>query len=263
MDKFLERLENSGWLAVVLKTLDAACIAAQLLDKEKTPVLIEGMDAALIISSLVQIILNPDCRTVRGFIALIDREFIQGGFPFSTRHRYGGYSPNRSKQTVPSFLLFLDCVYQLHYQFTCSFEFKTQLLVMLCENSYFSQYGTFLGDCERERETLGVYTKTVSYWTHLFRPELMKNILSPLYDPNSQVIWPSVAPCSLVLWSEFYMRWTIDQTFIEQIENIVNTKITQEKELRTKVIKLRKELMDLQKEYFETQVNGNNLISNE
>lgn len=125
VDKYLERLENSGWLSVVLKTLDGACIAAQLLDKDKTPVLIEGMDAALIISSLVQIILNPDCRTVRGFIALIDREFIQGGFPFTTRHRNGCYSPSRTKQTVPSFLLFLDCVYQLHYQFSSSFEFKT------------------------------------------------------------------------------------------------------------------------------------------
>lgn len=56
--------------------------------------------------------------------------------------------------------------------------FYRQLLIMLCENSYFSQYGTFLGDCEREREILGVYSKTVSYWTHLFRPELMKTILS-------------------------------------------------------------------------------------
>lgn len=56
--------------------------------------------------------------------------------------------------------------------------FCRQLLIMLCENSYFSQYGTFLGDCEQDRENLGVYTKTVSYWTHLFRPDLMKTILS-------------------------------------------------------------------------------------
>lgn len=78
--------------------------------------------------------------------------------------------------------------------------------------------------------------------------------LKPLYDPNPHVIWPSVAPCSLVLWSEFYLRWTIDQTFMEQMEKIVNAKITQEKELRAKVIKLKKELTDLQKEYTEIQV---------
>lgn len=49
---------------------------------------------------------------------------------------------------------------------------------MLFENSYFSQYGTFLGDNERDRERLSVYSKTTSYWTHLFRPEVMKTVLS-------------------------------------------------------------------------------------
>lgn len=124
IEKYLERLKNSNWLTLVLKTLNASCVVAQCLDKEKTPVLIQGSDPALLISALVQIILNPDCRTVRGFIALIDREFIQGGYPFITRHKYGCYSTQRTKESIPSFLLFLDCVYQLHYQFSCSFEFK-------------------------------------------------------------------------------------------------------------------------------------------
>lgn len=77
------------------------------------------------------------------------------------------------------------------------------------------------------------------------------------------MIWPSVAPCSLVLWSEFYLRWTIDQTLIEKMENNVNTKIKQEKELRTKVIKLKKELTDLQKEYTEIQMKASKTLSNE
>lgn len=125
VDKYLERLENSIWLSLVLKTLNIACIAAQCMDKECTPVLLQGLDSALIVSCLVQIILNPDCRTVRGFIALVDREFIQGGYPFATRHQHFCYSPMKSKQNAPGFLLFLDCVYQLHFQFMCSFEFKT------------------------------------------------------------------------------------------------------------------------------------------
>lgn len=89
------------------------------------------------------------------------------------------------------------------------------------------------------------------------------NNFQPLYDPNPQVIWPSVAPCSLVIWSELYLRWTIDQTFMEKMEIIVNTKITQEKELRTKIIKLKKELTDLQKEYSEIQVKASKTLNDE
>lgn len=122
--KYMERLESSNWLSLVLKTMNAACVVAQCLDKECCPVLLQGGDGTLIISALVQIILNPDCRTVRGFIALIDREFLQSGYPFSARHRYFCYSPLRNKNSLPGFLLFLDCVYQLTYQFRWSFEFN-------------------------------------------------------------------------------------------------------------------------------------------
>jgi hypothetical protein len=42
----------------------------------------EGTDITLCVTSLAQIILNPDCRTVRGFEALIEREWLQAGHPF-------------------------------------------------------------------------------------------------------------------------------------------------------------------------------------
>lgn len=42
-------------------------------------------------------------------------------------------------------------------------------------------------------------TKTVSLWSHLNRPEILRSFLNPLYEPNNRVIWPSVAPMSLVL----------------------------------------------------------------
>lgn len=68
-DKWLSRLDGSGWLTLVLNSLNAACVVAQCLDQEGSPVLVhggKGLDTPLLVSSLVQIILNPDCRTVRG-----------------------------------------------------------------------------------------------------------------------------------------------------------------------------------------------------
>lgn len=68
-DKWLSRLDSSGWLGFVLSAINAACVAAQCLDHENVSVLvhgISGLDTTLLVTSLAQVILNPDCRTVRG-----------------------------------------------------------------------------------------------------------------------------------------------------------------------------------------------------
>lgn len=135
--------------------------------------------------------------------ALIHREWIESGFPFGTRHKHSCYSPSQIRSKTPSastFVLFLDCVYQLHNQFPCSFEFGTNLLTILFEHSFASQYGTFLGDNEREREALKLHKKTTSLWSYLNRPDVLKSLLNPIYEPNQSVIWPSVAPISITVW---------------------------------------------------------------
>uniref|UniRef100_U5EXU6 Putative phosphatidylinositol 3-phosphate 3-phosphatase myotubularin mtm1 n=1 Tax=Corethrella appendiculata TaxID=1370023 RepID=U5EXU6_9DIPT len=269
-DKWLSRLENSNWLAFVQNALNASCIVAQCLDQEGSPVLVhggKGLDTTLIVTSLVQIILKPDCRTLRGLQALIEREWLQGGYPFTTRHKHSCYTPSnqRRKSSSATFVLFLDCVFQLYSQFPCSFEFDTNLLITLFEHSYFSQYGTFLGDCEKERVQMKVFKRTTSLWSHLNRPEIIKTFLNPMYEPNPAIIWPSVAPVSLVLWSDLYLRWVLDQTQQRNMQQQIYDLINHEKELRSKTLKLRKQLLDLQKEYqelvkLENDENDNNNV---
>ncbi|KAF2354953.1 Myotubularin-like phosphatase domain [Trinorchestia longiramus] len=92
-DKWLSRVEASGWMANIKDTLDCACLVAQCLHQvcvvaqclhqvcvvtqclhqEGASVLVHdtaGQDAALQVSALAQIILNQDCRTVRGSVFL-------------------------------------------------------------------------------------------------------------------------------------------------------------------------------------------------
>lgn len=64
--------------------------------------------------------------------------------------------------------------------------------------------GTFLANCEREREELDLFKQTTSLWSYLNTPEVMESIISPLYEPNQGIIWPSVAPMSLVLWEGLF-----------------------------------------------------------
>lgn len=70
-DRWLSKLESSNWLTLVLNSLNVACVVAQCLHQDCCPVLVhggKGTDSTLIVTSLAQIILNPDCRTIRGYV---------------------------------------------------------------------------------------------------------------------------------------------------------------------------------------------------
>lgn len=187
--------------------------------------------------------------------ALIEREWLQGGYPFSTRHKHSCYvmSQNRSKNCGTTFTLFLDCVYQLHSQFPCSFEFESHFLILLFEHSYYSQFGTFLGDSEMDRISYNVYTKTTSLWSYVNRPDILNSYLNSMYEPNASVIWPSVAPISLMVWSDLYLRWVIDQNITKDVLMKKHNFINYRKELRSKATRFRKQLLDLYKEYQEIE----------
>ena len=80
----------------------------------------EGEDITLCVTSLAQVILNPDCRTVRGFEALIVREWIHAGHPFWSRTTKGPFNDSvasKSETYAPTFILFLDCVWQVISRF--------------------------------------------------------------------------------------------------------------------------------------------------
>lgn len=122
------------------------------------------------------------------------------------------------------------------------------MLIFLFEHSYFSQFGTFLGNNEAERQALKISKKTTSLWSYLNRPDVLTSLLNPLYEPNKSAIWPSVAPVSIVLWSGMYLRWVINQSDMKKTLATVQNIIGFDKNLKGKVIRLRKELLELQKE---------------
>lgn len=254
MDRWSSRLESSNWLTHIRDALNCACLTAQCLDQEGSSVLVhgsEGTDSTLLVTSIAQVILNPDCRTMRGFQALIEREWLQAGHPFQLRHTRGCFSTNstgRTKSHGATFLLFLDCVWQIQNQFICSFEFSPSLLILLFEHSVSSEYGTFLGNCEADREMLELPRKTVSLWSYVNRFDVLEKLLNPIYVPSNKIVWPSVAPMSLTLWRDLFLRWAIDLTKEKSIWNKIDTIVKDNKELKTKAIQLRKQLAELEKE---------------
>lgn len=250
-EKWLSRLTISSWLTHVKEVLNCGCLIAQCLEKENASVVVhgsEGMDISLCVTSLAQMILSSDCRTIRGFEALIQREWVEAGHPFWSRTSKGAFNDSvasKSKSHAPTFTLFLDCVWQIYNQFPCSFEFTEKFLIFLADQAYCSNFGTFLCDNERERELLKVKEDTLSLWSYLNRPEILEPYINCLYDPNKNIIWPSVAPISLNLWSGMYLRWVLGPSPSTLAFEKAQIIIKRNKEARTNVIRLRRRLMDL------------------
>lgn len=48
----------------------------------------EGTDSTLQVTSLAQIILDPACRTIRGFQGLVEREWLQVTFKFEAQSKF-------------------------------------------------------------------------------------------------------------------------------------------------------------------------------
>ncbi|XP_077487066.1 myotubularin-related protein 9 isoform X2 [Amblyomma americanum] len=253
MDKWLSRLEASGWLSHIKSVLSCACFVAQCLDQDERTVVVhgsEGTDSTLLACSLAQVILDPDCRTMRGFQALVEREWLRAGHPFRLRCQHGAFSPPsvRTKDQSPTFLIFLDCVFQIHQQFACSFEFNEQFLIMLFEHSYCSSFGTFLANSLKERKELKLPQKTYSLWSYVNSPDMLAELTNPMYDHNNQVIWPSVAPQSIVLWPALFLRWVYDQKPQKEAWDTILEIRNRDKELRSKAIRLRRQLLELEDE---------------
>ncbi|KAM9354507.1 myotubularin-related protein 9 isoform 2-T2 [Pholidichthys leucotaenia] len=219
MDRWLSKLENSKWLSHVQTALSTAGLLAECVERDGHSVLVhgsEGTDCSLLISTLAQLIMDPRCRTLEGFLTLLEREWVQAGHPFQQRCAHSAYSHARVQQESPVFLLLLDCVWQLWRQFPLALGFSEALLLRLASEVYASDYGTFLCNSDQERCLLGVKEKTYCLFQALLRDrDLYSN---PLYEPTELAIWPSVHPQSLQLWRGFFLRWTPQVRQLEEAQ---------------------------------------------
>nr|XP_039257733.1 myotubularin-related protein 9-like isoform X1 [Styela clava] len=240
MDRWMSKLESSGWMGYIKRAMDAACLVAQCVDREEWSVLVhgaEGFDSTLTVTSLAQIILDSECRTIRGFLALIDREWIYSGHPFADRSAHGPYSSNKQRGESPVFSIFLECVFQLLHQFPLSFEFTSTLLVDLRMHSYSSQFGTFLFNHMRDRVRGKLHHKTISLWTYILSPAIFPKYINPLYKRRNDNIWPSVAPQSLEFWEELFTPWSTPRNeALERVKSLEAERIELEY-LTTKLAK--------------------------
>eukprot|EP01060_Flectonema_neradi_P030224 TRINITY_DN4346_c0_g1_i1.p1 TRINITY_DN4346_c0_g1~~TRINITY_DN4346_c0_g1_i1.p1 ORF type:complete len:781 (+),score=132.72 TRINITY_DN4346_c0_g1_i1:70-2343(+) len=208
--KWLTLVDQSQWIDYILLILNVAKQCAALLESG-TSILLhcsDGWDRTAQVNSLVQIMLDPEFRTLKGFGALIEREWVFSGHNFRSRSGYGS-----AKYASPIFLQFLDATYQLLVQFPQSFEFNSSLLILLAESLHSGRFGTFAVDSPFDIYTHSMKQTTTSIWSYVFKNAkrygnaayLPPSVTSTADNLNS--IIPDTRPQGMHFWREYFLRF--------------------------------------------------------
>ncbi|XP_071094279.1 phosphatidylinositol-3,5-bisphosphate 3-phosphatase MTMR3-like isoform X1 [Haliotis cracherodii] len=221
---WLSSLEHTKWLQYNSSLLRAATLVVNAIDKEARPVLVhcsDGWDRTPQIVSLAEVLLDPHYRTIKGFHALIEREWLDFGHKFADRcgHSTDCDDPN---ERSPIFLQWLDCVFQVYRKFPCAFEFNEAFLVKLVQHTYSRLFGTFLCNNARERQVNKISEKTESVWTLLLNNDKFVNLL---YNPHSDphVLYPDYGMHQLELWKSIYLSKNSLETSPDILDECLKT----------------------------------------
>uniref|UniRef100_A0A8C6KUX5 Myotubularin related protein 11 n=1 Tax=Nothobranchius furzeri TaxID=105023 RepID=A0A8C6KUX5_NOTFU len=186
-DKWLSTLENTHWLDYIRSCLRKASEVACLLRSGHLTVAlqeVEDRDMSCMVSSLVQVMCDPHCRTQHGFQGLVQKEWVMAGHRFYSRINY---HRDNDKEESPVFLLFLDCVWQLWFQFPSRFQLTDDFLLALHDSVHLPLFSTFLTNCQRERckrsQNLGQSYTPVNGWRDVPSPDSSSDASDPPLPP--------------------------------------------------------------------------------
>lgn len=234
--KYYSQLENTHWFEFTSKIFKYSKEIAKLF-LNNFSVLVhcsDGWDRSAQLLAIAQIIIDPYYRTGFGFATLIEKDFVSFGHQFGLR---SGIKVNNQdeEQKSPVFIQFLDCIYQLIYQFPDAFEFNEVFLLFLAKHFHSLLYGTFLFNCEMHRKDNKANQITRSIWSDVFlsvnaeddilksptinsvvlmsefsnenyNPIKYSNDSSTLYNKqvDKELIFPEYGVKNLVIWENYF-----------------------------------------------------------
>ncbi|XP_061998590.1 phosphatidylinositol-3-phosphatase myotubularin-1-like isoform X1 [Rosa rugosa] len=208
MSASVSTLGDSGWFKHVQSVLAGSAWIAARVALESASVLVhcsDGWDRTTQLVSLAVLLLDPYYRTLNGFQALIEKDWLAFGHPFADRvgmptvtgstsipselprqsstgsiqsspNRQSGASftsqaPTSHAQTSnnysPIFLQWVDCVSQLLRMYPFAFEFSSVFLVDLLDCILSCRFGNFFCNSEKERQQCGVPEACGCMWAYL------------------------------------------------------------------------------------------------
>ena len=205
---FWSQFEATGWLDFIMITLKTSTEIAKKVS-EGNNILIhcsDGWDRTPQLVATSQILLDPYYRTFMGFAVLVEKDWLSFGHQFAKRSGMIAKKNDGENERSPIFLQFLDCIYQLMYQFPNEFEFNSDYLLFIAKNYNVNLFGTFMFNNEEERVKNKAKETTPSVWTYLLNNK--EQFTNPSYDSKNtrKIIYPNYAYYSYKLWTAYYMR---------------------------------------------------------
>lgn len=167
----------------------------------------DGWDRTSQLSALAQLVLDPYYRTIAGFMALVEKDWVSFGHKFADR--CGHYYPQVENEQGPIFFQFCEAVYCLMELYPLDFEYNELLLRVILMSTHEARYGDFLCNSEKERDTHSVRQRTYSIWTDILsNPQPYRNLR---YAPDPAVtvlpnIYSICRPRSISVWRQFYWQ---------------------------------------------------------
>ena len=206
MEAFMTELANSSWLKHIRTVLDSSCYIVECI-LNGYPTLVhcsDGWDRTSQTCALAQIMLDGYYRTIQGFQALIEKDWLAFGHKFQDRC---GHISGDPQEVSPIFLQFLDAVWQLTQMFPQAFQFNEKYLITIQEHTYSCQYGTLIANCEKDRQELKLKEETHSLWGHLVTHN--DEFINPLFEKATQeiVVRPNLSPQNIKFWRGLYCRF--------------------------------------------------------
>ncbi|CAN4126481.1 unnamed protein product [Withania somnifera] len=248
MSASVSTLGDTGWLIHVQTVLAGSAWIAARVALESASVLVhcsDGWDRTTQLVSLASLLLDPYYRTIKGFQALVEKDWLAFGHPFSDRlglptisgselcrqastgslplspmRQGSGSSSSQAQntshaqnQSSPIFLQWVDCVSQLLRMYPFAFEFSSAFLVDLLDCMLSCRFGNFLCNSEKEREQAGISDACGCLWMYLAELRASEGSshahYNLFYDPlkHDGPLLPPAAALAPTIWPQFHLRW--------------------------------------------------------
>ncbi|KAK9158769.1 hypothetical protein Scep_005343 [Stephania cephalantha] len=224
MSASVSTLGDSGWLIHIQNVLAGSAWIAARVGLESSSVLVhcsDGWDRTAQLVSLASLLLDPYYRTFSGFQALVEKDWLAFGHPFSDRAGMPTISendiasseslrqsssgnlpstparqppgssnaqsnssshPQMSSNYSPIFLQWVDCISQLLRMYPFAFEFSSVFLVDFLDCVLSCRFGNFLGNSEKERQQSGIADSCGCLWVYLAELRSSEGNTHPHYN---------------------------------------------------------------------------------
>eukprot|EP01129_Flabellula_baltica_P012011 TRINITY_DN5359_c0_g1_i1.p1 TRINITY_DN5359_c0_g1~~TRINITY_DN5359_c0_g1_i1.p1 ORF type:complete len:1884 (+),score=321.07 TRINITY_DN5359_c0_g1_i1:42-5654(+) len=153
-----------------------------------------------LLSSLVQVMIDPYYRTIKGFCNLIQKEWLDISYSFEEELFPSGYK--NSSGSSASIFLFIYSVWNVRTHFPHDFEFKDSLLVFILDSFNSNRFVNFSMSTLQERKRVINFGSSI--WKYISQNEV--HFLSPFFKMLERHS-PLKDSISVNIWYAYYFRY--------------------------------------------------------